>query len=78
MNRKSVNTCLTDMINISIESVKLLLNEINQIENKNSFIIIREGLLCAFERRTLQKRQVLGMQRNFKFGRAWSDFTGAG
>ncbi len=40
MNRKSANTCLTDMINISIESFKLLLNEINQIENKNSFIII--------------------------------------
>ncbi len=30
MNRKSANTCLTDMINISIESFKLLLNEINQ------------------------------------------------
>ncbi len=28
------------MRNISIESFKLLLNEINQIENKNSFIII--------------------------------------
>ncbi len=28
------------MINISIESFKLLLNKINQIENKNSFIII--------------------------------------
>ncbi len=28
MNRKSVNTCLTDMINISIEIFKLLLNEI--------------------------------------------------
>ncbi len=40
MNLKSANTCLTDMINI--ESFKLLLNEINQIENKNSFIIIRE------------------------------------
>ncbi len=36
MNRKSANTCLTDMINISIESFKLLLNEINQIKNKNS------------------------------------------
>ncbi len=44
-NRKSANTCLTDMINISIESFKLLLNEINQIENKNSFIIIREDAL---------------------------------
>ncbi len=41
MNRKSANTCLTYMINISIESFKLLLYEINQIENKNSFIIIR-------------------------------------
>ncbi len=45
MNRKSVNTCLTDMINISIESFKLLLNEIN--ENKNSFIIIREDALLS-------------------------------
>ncbi len=35
MNRNSANTCLTDMINISIESFKLLLNEIKQIENKN-------------------------------------------
>ncbi len=43
MNRKSANTWLTDMINISIESFKLLLNEINQIENKNYFIIFREG-----------------------------------
>ncbi len=40
MNRNSANTCLTDMINISIESFTLLLNEINQIESKNSFIII--------------------------------------
>ncbi len=47
MNRKSTNTCLTDMINISIESFKLLLNEINQIENKNSFIIIREDALLS-------------------------------
>ncbi len=47
MNRKSANTWLTDMINISIESFKLLLNEINQIENKNkiSFIIICEDAL---------------------------------
>ncbi len=29
-----------DMINISIESFKLVLNEIKHIENKNSFIII--------------------------------------
>ncbi len=35
------------MINISIESFKLLLNEINQIENKNSFIIIREDALIS-------------------------------
>ncbi len=35
------------MINISIESFKLLLNEINQIENKNSFIIIREEALLS-------------------------------
>ncbi len=34
MNRKSANTWLTDMINICIESFKLLLNEINQIKNK--------------------------------------------
>ncbi len=40
MNRNSANTCLTDMINISRESFKLLLNEIKQMENKNSFIII--------------------------------------
>ncbi len=34
------------MINISIESFKLLLNEINQIENNNFFIIIiRDALL---------------------------------
>ncbi len=46
MNRKSANTWLTDMINISIESFKLL-NEINQIENKNSFIIIREDALLS-------------------------------
>ncbi len=47
MNRKSANTCLTDTINISIESFKLLLNEINQIENKNSFIIIHEDALLS-------------------------------
>ncbi len=49
MNRKSANTWLTDMINISIESFKLLLNEINQIENKISFIIIiiREDALLS-------------------------------
>ncbi len=35
------------MINISIKSFKLLLNELNQIENKNFFIIIiiRDALL---------------------------------
>ncbi len=44
MNRKS---WLTDMINISIESFKLLLNEINQIENKNSFITICEDALLS-------------------------------
>ncbi len=47
MNRKSANTCLTDMINISIASFKLLLNEINQIENKNYFIIICEDALLS-------------------------------
>ncbi len=48
MNRKSANTCLTDMIN-TIESFKLLLNEINQKQNKNknSFIIIREDALLS-------------------------------
>ncbi len=40
MNRKSTNTCLTDMINISIESFKLLLNEI-------TFIIIHEDALLS-------------------------------
>ncbi len=40
MNRSWANTCLTYMINISIESFKLSLNEIKKIENKNSFIII--------------------------------------
>ncbi len=35
------------MKNISIESFKLLLNEINQIENKNSFIIISEDALLS-------------------------------
>ncbi len=35
------------MIDISIENFKLLLNEINQIENKNSFIIIREDALLS-------------------------------
>ncbi len=47
MNRKSANACLTDMINISIEIFKLLLNKINQIENKNSFIIIRDDALLS-------------------------------
>ncbi len=41
------NTIFTDMINIFIESFKLLLNEINQIENKNSFIIIREDAFLS-------------------------------
>ncbi len=35
------------MINISIESFKLLLNEINQIENKNSFIVIPVDALLS-------------------------------
>ncbi len=35
------------MIHISIEIFKLLLNEINQIENKNSFIIIHEDALLS-------------------------------
>ncbi len=39
MNHNSANTCLTDKINICIESFKLLLNEIKQIENKNPFIM---------------------------------------
>ncbi len=36
-----------DKYTVSIESFKLLLNEINQIENKNSFIIIREDALLS-------------------------------
>ncbi len=36
-----------DKYSISIESFKLLLNEINQIKNKNSFIIIREDALLS-------------------------------
>ncbi len=60
MNRKSANTCLTDMINISIESFKLLLNEINQIENKNSFIIIhKDALLSKGESNEEMASQVL-------------------
>ncbi len=47
MNHKSANICLTDMINISIESFKFNTNEIIQIENKNSFIIIREDALLS-------------------------------
>ncbi len=44
------HTWLTDMINISIEIFKLLLNEISQIENKNknSFIIIHVDALLTF------------------------------
>ncbi len=42
-----MSACLTNMITISIESFKLLLNEINQIENKNPFIIIREDALLT-------------------------------
>ncbi len=34
MNQKSANTCLIDIINISIEILKLLLNEIIQIEKQ--------------------------------------------
>ncbi len=47
LEQESANTCLTDMINISIESFKLLLNEINQIDDKNSFIIIGEDALLS-------------------------------
>ncbi len=39
MNRKSANTCLTDMIKISIESFKLLLNKINTIENTEDALL---------------------------------------
>ncbi len=52
------------MINISIESFKLLLNEIKQIENKNSFIIIiirKDSLLSkgtANEEMASQDRQL--------------------
>ncbi len=47
VNRKSANACLTDMINIYKERFKSLLNEINQMENKNSFIIICENALLS-------------------------------
>ncbi len=42
MHSELIIACLInlDMINISIESFKLVLNEIKHIENKNSFIII--------------------------------------
>ncbi len=40
MNQNSANSCLKDIIHISIESFKLLLNEIKKIENKNYFIKI--------------------------------------
>ncbi len=46
INQKSANTCLTDMINISIESFKLLLNEIIKSQT-NTFIIIREDALLS-------------------------------
>ncbi len=46
MNRKSANTCLTNMINISIESFKLLL-KINQRQNSFIIIIIREDALLS-------------------------------
>ncbi len=51
------------MINMSIESLKLLLNEIKQIENKNVFIIIiirKDALLykgMSNEEMTSQDRQ---------------------
>ncbi len=35
MNQKSANTCLTDIINISIESIKLQLNEIKRHYNQS-------------------------------------------
>jgi len=40
MNQNTVNTCFTDMTNISVECFKLLLNKIKQIKNNNSFIIV--------------------------------------
>ncbi len=58
MNRNSANTCLTDMINISIESFKLILNEIKQIENKNSFIIIIIHKGTSNEETASQDRQL--------------------
>ncbi len=60
INRKSTNTCLTYMINI----FKLLLNEIKQIENKSSFIIIillKDALLskgASYEEMASQDRQL--------------------
>ncbi len=47
MNRKSANSCLTDIEKYRKIYFKLLLNEINQIKNKNSFIIIREDALLS-------------------------------
>ncbi len=45
-NDQLIIACLInlDMINISIESFKLVLNDIKHIENKNSFIII---IICT-------------------------------
>ncbi len=40
MNRKTANTCLRDMIHISIEIFKLLLNEINKKKQKLFYIYI--------------------------------------
>ncbi len=65
------NSCLTDMINISIASFKLLLNEIKQIENKNSFImiIIRKDLSkgasekMASQDRHLQKYKLINNEK---------------
>ncbi len=42
---KYIESCY--ILNIYIESFKLLLNEINQIENKNSFIIICEDAILS-------------------------------
>ncbi len=47
MNRNLANTCLTDLINISIESFKLLRNEIKQIKNSSIIIIIRKDALLS-------------------------------
>ncbi len=46
-NEPKLNIFLTDMMNISIESFKLLQNEITYIQSKNSFIIIHKDAFLS-------------------------------